>query len=65
MAARQLVQSPKETPMERIFRKVVGRKMTSFEKICFQLDRGSKPSSQNGANVVASKKIRSAKLTPS
>lgn len=65
MAARQLVQSPKETPMERIFRKVVGRKMTSFEKICLQLDRRSKPSSQNGTNVAASKKMRATKLTPS
>ena len=33
----------KETPIERIFQKVVGRKMTSFEKVCFHLKRRIKP----------------------
>jgi hypothetical protein len=44
MSDRQPAPSSKETPMERIFRKVVGRKMTSHEKACFRLKNRSKPS---------------------
>jgi len=33
----------KTTPMERIFERVVGRKMTSFERICFHLKTQIKP----------------------
>jgi len=33
----QRVRIPKETPIERIFRKVLKRKMTLEEKMCFRL----------------------------
>ena len=33
----------KETPLERIFRKVVGRKMTGPEKISFHIKTAVKP----------------------
>jgi hypothetical protein len=34
---------PKETPLERIFRKVIGRKMTEPERISFHLKAAVKP----------------------
>jgi hypothetical protein len=34
---------PKETPLERIFRKVIGRKMTELERISFHLKAAVKP----------------------
>ena len=34
---------PKETPLERIFRKVIGRKMTGPERISFHIKTGVKP----------------------
>jgi hypothetical protein len=33
----------KETPLERIFRKVIGRKMTGPEKISFHIKTAVKP----------------------
>jgi hypothetical protein len=33
----------KELPIERIFRKVVGRKMTPAERLCFRLKLPAKP----------------------
>ncbi len=33
----------KELPIERIFRKVIGRKMTPVEKLCFRLKMAEKP----------------------
>ncbi len=37
-----------ETPIERIFQKVMGRKMTAFERICFHLKRRIKPPPRDG-----------------
>jgi hypothetical protein len=34
---------PKETPLERIFRKLIGRKMTEPERISFHLKSAVKP----------------------
>ena len=34
---------PKETPLERIFRKVIGRKMTEPERISFHLKSAVEP----------------------
>jgi len=34
---------PKETPLERIFRKVIGRKMTELERVSFHLKAAVKP----------------------
>jgi hypothetical protein len=34
---------PKETPLERIFRKIIGRKMTEPERISFHLKAAFKP----------------------
>jgi hypothetical protein len=33
----------KELPIERIFRKIVGRKMTQAERLCFHLKPATKP----------------------
>jgi hypothetical protein len=44
------IDSRKETPIERIFKKVMRRKMTAREKICFHLNNGIKPTPQNGAS---------------
>jgi len=43
MQPRQLVPIQKEIPIERIFRKIVGRKMTEPERLCFRLKRPVKP----------------------
>jgi hypothetical protein len=34
---------PKETPLERIFRKLIGRKMTALERVSFHLKSALKP----------------------
>jgi len=34
---------PKETPLERIFRKLIGRKMTALERISFHLKAALRP----------------------
>jgi hypothetical protein len=48
-----------ETPIERIFRKVVGRNMTSSERICFHLKRRIKPPPRDGTiNSRGAKGIR-------
>lgn len=52
---------PEETPIERIFRKVMGRKMTSFEKICFHLKRRIKPPPRDGTAEPNLGKARRAK----
>ena len=38
---------PKETPLERIFRKIIGRKMTEPERISFHLKAAVKPAKRN------------------
>ncbi len=38
----------KETPIEGIFKKVMHRKMTTYERICFHLKRRIKPPRRNG-----------------
>jgi hypothetical protein len=43
MSHRLRANVPKETPIERIFKKVMGRKMSSQERIDFHLKRGIKP----------------------
>jgi hypothetical protein len=43
MSRRIRGQAPIETTIERIFEKVVGRKMNSYEKICFHIKRRIKP----------------------
>jgi hypothetical protein len=52
----------KETPIERIFQKVVGRKMTSFEKVCFHLKRRIKAPPRDGAAVRGVAKAHRAKV---
>jgi len=52
----------KETPIERIFQKVVGRKMTSFEKVCFHLKRRIKPPPRDGTSVRGVAKAHRAKV---
>jgi hypothetical protein len=55
----------KETPIERIFRNVVGRKMTSDEKSCLQL-KGKMQSLPRNSNIGAgSRLVHVAKLTHS
>jgi hypothetical protein len=34
---------PKEAPLERIFRKIIGRKMTGRERVSFHIKTGVKP----------------------
>lgn len=41
---------PAETPIERIFERVVGRKMTSQERVWFHLKRNVKPPSMGSVN---------------
>ncbi len=41
----------KETPVERIFRKVVGRKMTAAERKCFELKPAGKVAKANRKNA--------------
>ncbi|MBZ5661045.1 MAG: hypothetical protein LAO08_11620 [Acidobacteriia bacterium] len=48
MSHRRNPDLPYETPIERIFHKVVGRKMTAFERICFHLKRRIKPPPRDG-----------------
>jgi hypothetical protein len=43
MSHRIRVRAPAETPIERIFEKVMRRKMTSEERIYFHLERKIKP----------------------
>jgi hypothetical protein len=38
----QPVHALKETPIERIFRKIMGRKMTQEERLCFHLKARTK-----------------------
>lgn len=62
MAHERNLYSLKETPIERIFQKVVGRKMTSFEKICFHLKRRIKPPPRDGTSVRGVAKAHRAKV---
>jgi len=55
----------KETPIERIFHKVMRRKMTSFERICFHLKRRIKPPPRDGTSGSSFSKSQRAKLTQS
>jgi hypothetical protein len=43
MSHRSRARAPAETPIERIFEKVMGRKMTSQERVYFHLKRKMKP----------------------
>jgi hypothetical protein len=43
MSHRSRARAPAETPIERIFEKVMGRKMTSQERVYFHLKRKIKP----------------------
>jgi hypothetical protein len=52
----------KETPIERIFQKVMGRKMTAFERICFHLKRRIKPPPQDGTAEPKEAKARRVKM---
>ncbi|MBZ5645167.1 MAG: hypothetical protein LAO19_20595 [Acidobacteriia bacterium] len=58
MANHAAVSKSKETPMERIFFKVTGRKMTPGERAAFQLTDQSKPSPRNAAQGGAARKDR-------
>lgn len=49
------------TPIERIFQKVMGRKMTAFERICFHLKRRIKPPPRDGTSEPQAAKARRAK----
>jgi hypothetical protein len=52
----QTVRNPKETPMERIFFKITGRKMTPREKGMFHLNGKNKSSLRNGSNGAGARK---------
>ena len=52
----------KETPIERIFKKVMHRKMTTYERICFHLKRRIKPPPRNGMAEPSVAKARRANL---
>jgi hypothetical protein len=43
MHSRETAQVMKELPIERIFRKIMGRKMTQAERLCFHLKPAIKP----------------------
>lgn len=52
MSFESLPRPESETPIERIFLKVMGRKMTPEERMCFHLKNGrphAYPNSKNGA----------------
>jgi hypothetical protein len=57
----------KETPIERIFQKIVGRKMTAEERVCLRLDEEDFPPSGNSNGVAMDRRKNghksSAKLT--
>ncbi len=53
MPTQQRVHSPKETTIERIFRKITGRKMTLTERACFHLNGASRQHARNGSNGAA------------
>jgi hypothetical protein len=53
----------KETPIERIFHKVMRRKMTSLERICFHLKRRIKPPPRDGTSESSSLRSRSVRMT--
>ena len=44
------IHAERETPIERIFERVTGRKMTTQEKICFHLKRRIKPPPRANSN---------------
>ena len=50
MSHRIRAAAPTETPIERIFEKVMGRRMTSQERIYFHLKRKIKPPPRASAN---------------
>ena len=50
MSHRMRASAPTETPIERIFEKVMGRRMTSQERIYFHLKRKIKPPPRASAN---------------
>lgn len=54
MSSRAAVADSKETPMEHIFYKVTGRRMTAREKALFHLNGDSKPSPRNGSRTAGS-----------
>jgi hypothetical protein len=56
MSHRLRAGTPRETPIERIFEKVTGRKMTSRERVYFHL----KPKGKAAAQVNANKQSRAA-----
>jgi hypothetical protein len=56
MSRRLRAGTPKETPIERIFEKVMGRKMTSQERVYFHL----KPKAKAAPQVNANKQSRAA-----
>ncbi len=55
MSSPTTVPESKETPMERIFYKVTGRKMTSREKAILQLHGKTRPSLRGGSHGAAKK----------
>jgi hypothetical protein len=48
--------APKELPIVRIFRKVLGRQMTAEEKRCFGIRNAFHPARRNGAKGKVSRK---------
>ena len=58
-------QVEKETPIERIFQKVVGRKMTAEERVCFHLKNGERHATRNFGNGAGSHRTNGTKLTRS
>jgi len=63
MSRERKVDLSEATPIEKIFEKVAGRKMTLKEKIWFHLEPDINPAPQNGTHRAASRKSGSSKLT--
>ncbi len=58
-------QTENETPIERIFQKVVGRKMTPEERVCLQLKNGKPSATGNSGNGAGLHRKNASKLTRS
>jgi hypothetical protein len=58
-------QTESETTIERIFLKVVGRKMTPEERVCLQLKNGKPSATGNSTNGAGVHRKNGSKLTRS
>jgi hypothetical protein len=65
MPSRRVSDLEKETTIERIFRKVVGRKMTAFEKVSLHLKRRMKPPPRDGTSNSRAAKANRKKISRS